>query len=212
MLLDFGFLQLLDKIFFKYNNDSTKKIINNYFQKNYIDDVNKLIDYINDFIKELNEIEIILYNDYNKLNIFDINLENYKTFKNFSYGSYKYTLDNKYSYKIQTKLDTIHNVLYIINDIFMDCFFIRRLIEKEYINKSIVYTGAYHSIIYIWFLVKYFNYKIDDYDYINEKFTIEEIENIIKKSNSYTDLFEYLLPKNFKQCINLSSHIVEDVK
>ena len=83
----------------------------------------------------------------------------------------------------------------------MDCFFIRRLNEKKYINKSIVYTGAFHSIIYVWMLVKYFNYTIDGYNYINEKYTVEQIEKNIKKSKSYEELYEYILPKNFTQCI-----------
>ena len=203
MLKNIGFLQLLDKILFKYNDNNTKEIINNYFQENFTNIIIKIIDYINNFIKQLSEINTIINNKYidRNLEIYDIKLGNINN-KNYIYGNNKYIL-SEYSNKIYDDLYKIRDILLEANCIFVDCFFIRRLIEKKYINKSIVYTGATHSVIYVWLLVKYFNYTIDDYNYINEKFTVEEIENIIKKSKSYSDLYEYILPKKFTQCINL---------
>ncbi len=90
----------------------------------------------------------------------------------------------------------------------MDCFFLRRLIEKDYISKSIVYTGAYHSSIYIWFLIKYYGYEIEDYEYINTELLnkndpIGSLEKIINKSNNYDELFVYLVPKKFTQCVKI---------
>lgn len=57
--------------------------------------------------------------------------------------------------------------------------------------------------MYIWFLVKYFDYEIEDYNYINENYSLQKIEDIIKKSKEPDDIFEYVLPPTFNQCPKL---------
>lgn len=67
----------------------------------------------------------------------------------------------------------------------IDMYFLRRFLDKEYITNAIIYGGYGHTLNYIYLLIKYFNFKITHYSYLNtdvEKFTkkmreIREIKN-----------------------------------
>ena len=39
-------------------------------------------------------------------------------------------------------------------------YFLRRFLDKDYITKNIVYTGFIHTIEYLYFLVKHYDFKI----------------------------------------------------
>ena len=67
---------------------------------------------------------------------------------------------------IKKGLDKINFIILNLGVIIVDCFFLRRFIDKSYIKNGIVYTGAAHSTIYIWFLIKFYNYKIAEFDYL----------------------------------------------
>ena len=124
-----------------------------------------------------------------------------------------YTNFSRIIYDELIKLDIL---LLRLGTVFMDSFFLRRLIEKKkYIKKSIIYTGGFHIIVYIWFLIKYYNFKITDYYYLNnEKIGIYDnditninikIKNIINNSTNVNDLFEIFMPKKFNQCIKIKN-------
>jgi len=53
----------------------------------------------------------------------------------------------------------------------------------SYIKNGIVYTGAAHSIIYIWFLIKFYNYKMTCMDNFSKKQEILKIYNYWNKFN-----------------------------
>ena len=80
------------------------------------------------------------------------------------------------------------------------CYFLRRFLDKEYIKKTIIYISMYHSANYLHFLVKYCNYKIIEYEFIDNK-SSKELENIIKKTNSWIDIYKYI--DRYKQCIKI---------
>lgn len=97
-------------------------------------------------------------------------------------------------------------------------FFLRRIIEKkQYIKKSIIYTGSGHTIVYIWFLIKFYNYDIVDYYYVNTNKlnTIDnkiediniKIKNFIKNLDNIDELFEIFMPKKFNQCVKIKNII-----
>ena len=79
---------------------------------------------------------------------------------------------------------------------------------KSYIKNGIVYTGAAHSTVYIWFLIKFYNYKITEYDYL-KKISIDKLYEIILSSDDPYDIEEYLYPENFKQCVHLKKELFE---
>jgi hypothetical protein len=206
-----GFTQLLYKIIVKYSNDDNKKNINNYFDINYLANSINLIKYLENFIEKLHKINKRIQEEFYNM---DLNIENIVLDKKLKlsgtrlyYGEKRTEYDNDYFY-IYSTIEKIDVVIVKLGCVFMDCFFLRRLIEKNYISKSIVYTGGYHSTVYTWFLIKYCGYKIEEYQYINmEKLDkskpIDNLYQIINKSNNSEDILTYLIPKKLSQCIKI---------
>jgi hypothetical protein len=212
-VLNTGFYQLLTTILEKYNDKNNREKINNYFDINYLKNSENLIKYLDNFVQKLNKISnrIDSQNTNQEINIDEIVLSDELKDKRVYYGINKYEYENDYN-EIFSTIEKIEVILAKLGCVFMDCFFLRRLIEKEYISKSIVYTGAYHSAVYTWFLVKYYDYVIDDYQYINTELlgkneSVDELKNIIDKSNDFGDLFKYLIPKKFNQCVRIRKKI-----
>lgn len=89
---------------------------------------------------------------------------------------------------------------------FMDVFLLRRLLDKSYVTNSLIYTGAHHSMIYIYTLCKDFDFVVThstkhhnipaELDALNEKLKQEEI--------LFDDLDSLLLPKYDNQCSDLT--------
>ena len=84
----------------------------------------------------------------------------------------------------------------------MDAYFLRRFLDKDSITNAVAYTGIYHSINYIFFLVKYSNFKITHCSYINGD--ISTISQKIKNSKNSIDIHNIFYPSKFIQCTNLS--------
>ena len=85
----------------------------------------------------------------------------------------------------------------------MDCYFLRRFLDKDYITNAIVYTGHIHTTEYLFFLIKYYDFEIIEYDDKN-KLTIDEIMKYIKKNNSVYDIINtFLLNQSLNQCIKI---------
>lgn len=211
-ILNTGFYQLLCTILLKYNNKINKENINKYFDINYLENSINLIKFLEEFIKKLNKISKRIDNENNKqeINIDDIFLTDKLKDKRVYYGINKFEYESDYNY-IFGSIEKIEVIIAKLGCVFMDCFFLRRLIEKNYISKSIVYTGAYHSAVYVWFLVKYYDYIIDDYQYLNydmlgNKEPNNKLEKIINKTNNYEELFVYLIPQKFTQCVKIKNN------
>lgn len=211
-IINTGFFQLLTTILLKYNDKRNKENITKYFNENYLENSIELIKFINKFVLKLNIISkrIKEQDDKQEINIDEIILNSKLKDSRVYYGINKYEYEEDYNFIFET-IEKIEVIIAKLGCVFMDCFFLRRLIEKNYISKSIVYTGAYHSSVYIWFLIKYYDYKIDDYEYINSELLdkndpIGSLEKIINKSNNYNELFVYLVPKKFTQCVKIKDN------
>lgn len=84
-----------------------------------------------------------------------------------------------------------------------DIVYFRRLLDKEYITNSIVYTGAKHGAHHIYFLIKYYDFKITHYD--KGKFDKKFIDDIKKSKLIYeTDILCRFESKNITQCTDMS--------
>ena len=104
----------------------------------------------------------------------------------------KFKFNNvKLKNKIKKLHDEIKTLVLDIGIYIMDCYFLRRLLDKEYIKNTIIYVSLYHSANYLHFLVKHCNYKIIEYEFIDNK-TSKELENIIKKTDSWIDIYKYI--------------------
>lgn len=218
---DIAFQYLLLKILTKYNNEDNKKIIIDFFNNNYLILSQEAINIINDLVIKLEEInktfEFDVQND--KLNIDKIIINDKKNIVHFtSYYGKNEVEYFKYSTSILDELFKLDLLLLNLGSVFMDSFFLRRLIEKKnYVKKSIIYTGGYHTLVYIWFLIKFCDFKITDYYYVNinklglydNEYDIDDvnikIKNIINKSQNVNELFEIFMPQKFNQCVKIKN-------
>lgn len=200
--------QILEKILIKYDDDTNKENINDLFQTKYIDNLLYLITYVNKFLVKLKDIQkLVNYYYYEKKIVLEEPKLDIDTFHKLTF----YTIPNEENIRIEIKkeLDKIYFIIVNLGAIIVDCFFLRRFVDKSYIKNGIVYTGAAHSTVYIWFLIKFYNYKITEYDYL-KKITIDKLYEIILSSDNPYDIEEYLYPENFKQCIRLKKGLFEE--
>lgn len=211
-LLNFGFAELLDKILNKYVDNKLKKDINEYFKKNYLEVSKKLINYISLLIHTISSIYGQLHEKSSEQELIEkeiiINDKLGLKSKYIGFGVDFFEYEKNWE-SILNEINKIYLMIINMGSVFVDCFFIRRLLEKNQITKSIVYTGMAHSVMYIWFLVKYYNYTIEDYYYINKdklnkNNPNKNLEKIIKNTNDPIDIFKYVIPKKFSQCIKIN--------
>lgn len=214
-----GIIVLLYKILLNYSNEQDRKINNTVFNENYIKIANEAIEQISELIKYIDSVDQILDNQYKNenLNIRKIVInEKKKLYYNIIHYGIIDSEYTEYTRYILDKLVKIELMILNLGTVFMDCFFLRRLVEKkDIIKKGIIYTGGYHTITYIWFLIKYYNFEITNYYYINmdklksDSKNISEINKKIKKivdsSLNPDNLLEIFLPAKFNQCIKIKS-------
>lgn len=110
--------------------------------------------------------------------------------------------------KIYKHMYILKNYVSIVGVLLSDMYFIRRFLDKKYITNGIIYGGSGHTLNYIFLLMKYFNFKITNFSYMNT--TIDELLLIIKKTKDnydFTKLDNFIQNpfKNIYQCSDLSS-------
>lgn len=88
---------------------------------------------------------------------------------------------------------------------YIDCMFVRRFLDKEYITTGVLYSGSYHSSNIIFILLKYFNFKLTNIVYSNSKLSTEKINNNIKRLNDPNDSLHFIYPEVAYQCSNLKN-------
>lgn len=86
----------------------------------------------------------------------------------------------------------------------MDLYFLRRVLDKDYVTNAVVYTGAHHSLNYIRMLVNTFDFKITHASYIKDN-DFKKAHNVIKNSSTEHDLNILFYPPILNQCSDLSS-------
>ena len=107
----------------------------------------------------------------------------------------------KIAYEVH-KLERKYNwQWFLFHTCIMDLYFLRRYLDKKYITNAITYTGAAHSVNYVYMLVKYFNFKITHASYM--KHNISKTTDIIKKSKRSIDVEHLFYPPRLVQCSNL---------
>ena len=84
---------------------------------------------------------------------------------------------------------------------FTDAFLLRRILDKNYVKKAIVYSGNQHSINCIFFLVKYYDFKIIKIHESSEKDINKLMEEISNAKNVF-NIYKFFNLKDNTQCIN----------
>ena len=62
--------------------------------------------------------------------------------------------------KFKENLDRLGEYILKLYSLYTDVFLIRRILDKNYVKKCIVYSGGSHSVNLIFFMVKYLNFQI----------------------------------------------------
>jgi len=191
-------IQLINKMKTNYTHKNIKKILVDIIGELLNIEFNKFFNNVGEFIKEIEKM-------IKELNSWGNNFK-FKLVKDEN-GIYMY--GSGFNKKIQNMNIYLKDMIYKIDDnftyigaIFVDLFFLRRFLDKDYITNGIVYCGAYHSINYIYILSKYFDFKVTHVSY--SKYDINKINNLITKSKHPEELNEYFWPEELVQCTKLT--------
>ncbi|XWV25425.1 hypothetical protein QJ856_gp0337 [Tupanvirus deep ocean] len=169
-------------IFYKLLNDyrhsNVKTIINSYVQNFLLPLWKKYINDITIFYDEVKKIT--------KQDLKDNNIVNELTEEIEMYGK------RIFSYIART----------------VDLYFLRRFLDKDYITNGIVYTGAAHSMSFIYVLNRN-GFKITHCaNCLNQNINQlnADVSNIINFpfEETFFDMFDLFVPANRKQCSDLS--------
>jgi len=192
--IDINLINFIYKILHTYSNDNIKSKINknvntdlkNRFT-NYFDAANKLEKYITSKYRIITHSDDIIYMDTNT--------------KRLTYGVHTGIKDD-IAHNIKLLADNLLDYWMDIHNHIIDLYLLRRFLDKNYITNAITYTGAYHSVSYIYLLVKNFNFKITHYSYM--KYNIEKTTELIKKAKSTYDISILFNRNEFSQCSDVS--------
>lgn len=115
---------------------------------------------------------------------------------------------------INGESQTMTNGYLHASTLLVDLYFLRRFLEKSYINNAIVYAGAAHIVNYIYFLITRCGFELTNLFYTKEGTLEKTIEfvNSMKNDANLLDNFEndsinnkllnIFEPPIFSQCIN----------
>lgn len=187
---------LANKVREAYKYDDIKKKMNKILDENIenfsstVNDVDDAIDQFNKYADELQETDNRLVKDEN-------------TIYEFSYGLSPYTIRNMI-------VDIANRVEELVDDKFVeyfarfiDIYFLRRFLDKDYITNAITYTGALHSNTYMYILVTEFDFKVTHISYSKIK-DIDKLNKEIKK-RGLMEVQELILPPTLQQCSDMTN-------
>lgn len=97
---------------------------------------------------------------------------------------------------IERDIDDLYNKITNFNTDITDIYMLRRLLDKDYVKNAIIYTGLSHSVNYIEFLtkeydfeIKYIQYsKINDLKILNKMIKIMDSDKILNMISEYEPL------------------------
>ena len=104
----------------------------------------------------------------------------------------------------KTNFDDLNYIKNAHQNIFakiMDIYFLRRFLDKKYINNGCNYSGLKHNAFNLYILVKYFNYTVTHIYY--SSVTLISLDDIIKNAQSDESIIKYIYPPSITQCIDM---------
>lgn len=186
----------------KLTNDKNEIIKLNANSNNIFNDdkqkycINKAINKCENKKLRRNLIEF-LDDNYNN-GMYNLNLAINKHIKKFLENIEEYE-DEKIK-QIYGYMEFVEEAIIDLYSLFVDCYLLRRVLDKNYITNSVIYTGVQHSIHYIYFLHKYHDFKITKI-YKTEK-SLDEMLKHIKETDYVFEIYKYMdVKKKYPQCI-----------
>jgi hypothetical protein len=199
---------------YEFKTISFSKIFNH--MKNNIENNKDNKEFINKIIFELNNLKTILKNEDNKI---IYKLKN-KYIHNEIKNKMNILLDKVYKdidkLKIEinsistiNQIDTTYLKLLQLYSWLMDIYFLRRFLDKNYVNNAIIYCGSGHAIRYIYFLIKNFDFKITNASFLNKPIgLVNEILRYYEEKDDIdndTSIIHLFNNKTNIQCIDIST-------
>lgn len=172
------FIYLLNKLLNSYKYDNVKKMINDYVYNYLLVEWKK---YINDLSIFYDEIKDFTKDDYNDKSLRD---------------------------HLRKKFNIFFLIIFDYNARVVDLYFIRRFLDKDYVSNAIVYTGAAHSVSFIYILNS-IGFKITHC--ANCRLSIDKLNKAVPKiqdfltEQSIFDLLGLFIRPNNKQCTDISN-------
>lgn len=185
---------LFHKCFMKYSNKN--------IQRKLWKQIPVLNKYLHELVSESdNLLKLIIDNinydveNHNKLNFYGDAVVKY------NYGIPSIIMDNMII-EMKHKAELLYDKFVFFFTRFMDVYFLRRFLDKNYITNAITYTGAYHSTVYIELLSKEFGFKISHFHFANET-NINKLNQLIHKTNA-EEMGALFYPSISSQCSDLT--------
>lgn len=160
------------------------KIINKYDNETLKNNINTFFNM--NTKKYTNEIREILSYIIDNLSSYEMNLHN-----------------NFYLDEIVKFLNELNIIILKLYTLFTDIYFLRRFLDKDYIKNVVSYCGNYHGLNYLYFLVKYCDFKIIKI-YNSNNMSIDDIIENFKNINYVQQVYTLfsLEKQKVKQCVN----------
>jgi len=164
--------------------------------------------YLNKIIHKYNEET--LKNNINKF--FNMNTSTYKNQINDILShiidlifSYEMDLTNNFYLDEMIKsFNELNMIILKLYTLITDIYFLRRVLDKDYIKNIITYCGNYHGLNYMFFLVKYCDFKIIKI-YNSNNMTIDDIIAKFKNISYVQEVYTMFSLENekIKQCVDV---------
>ena len=187
---------LMYKITIQYNNKD--------LQKKLVAHVDEVKNNITEIIKQCNDYIAECMKIYDRI----ISTTNRLVFQPGFLGSYNYDLPSSVRIRMYSYIRSIW--IYLNDGIiktftkFMDIYFLRRFLDKDYITNVIAYTGAYHTSVYVYILIKEFGFKITHASY-SKIADMDQLNSEILNLDFSDDVSEFLYPPIITQCSDISN-------
>jgi len=188
------------KILAHYENEEIQNSVINFFETFVVKRIDIIIENIHSKFNEYTKIQHTYDNNKDLINYSIIHENKYKT-KTFDLNNQLSTHDILSN--IKKDILELGKYFMDISMFIMDAYFLRRFLDKNYINNAISYTGAIHSTTYLWFLIKYCDFEIIEHSFVNGVKNNDEFVKIIKKSDDMFDIIKYVFPDKYYQCVKI---------
>lgn len=188
------------KIFGTFHNKHIKEtLMNSHIVDVLLYHIKKILRKIKSSIKLTSKLTKLA--EYHDRNLYKREKSFYKNSPDYFYG-YDYYAMLKINNSLKLKFQYIKDYLITVFAHITDLYFLRRLLDKNYIENAIVYTGMYHTQNYVKILIKNFNFIMTHASY--SKYDIEKINKMIKNGEDDNFGIETLIyPQTLKQCGNM---------
>lgn len=185
---------IFEKLFNRYSDDNVKdKLLN---ESHIVKLIKQLLENIYEHIKELR----ITINDI-RTNYVPANVLTKGHFNEFNYGTDHKTHIETASKLVTTFYDIDYEILCMYAYI-IDVYFMRRFLDKSYINNGILYAGAMHCANCLHILVKQFGFEITHVSYAD--CDIDTLHRIIKENEFSNEFSKHFMRPTFSQCVDMT--------